>query len=538
MPLELSLPSGQVQLANMDLPEAEPLKKDTAVAKKRTFKEKFQHLKDNITLEPTLACYVIPSVLSKLATQNLNLDKACRVNKNYGDAVCDALLAREGTNHRDEELAVQQLIAGMESWKTIILTAIPSFLILFLGAWSDRTRKRKICILLPIVGELLVCISNIVNVYYFHELPAQVTMFFEAFFPAITGSWITTYMGAFSYIADISDEESRTFRTGVLNLCLTAGAPIGSAISGILLQKLGYYGVFCLSSVMYLFSIVYGFINIKDPEMLVTEKPREPVNESSGVWGFLKSFFDVNHVKATLEVAFKKGPNNRRTKSILVLASIAFIYGPYCGEFSVRYLFARYKFNWDALMFSFYNTFYICMHLLGALISISLFSRRWQWDDSVLGLISSSSKLVGALATGLARNSLEMYLAIAVETFNATSYTAMRSISSKLVTSDELGKMVAVFNLAEIVTYMVFSPIYSWTYMMTVKTDAGIVYYISAVLTILPLIFFSWFYRQHKKTMGMKATQSNEKVPPTENSKKNEEALINSIEGVEEMIMC
>lgn len=252
--------------------EEQPLQEKKEL-KQKTFKEKFASFKENITVEPVLACSVIPGVLARLATQNLNLDKACRVNMQYGDVVCDALIAREGDKYNKEELAVQSLIAGMESWKNVLLTAIPSFLILFLGAWSDRTGKRKICILLPIIGELLMCLSNILNAYFFYELPVEVTMFFEAFFPAITGGWITTYMGAFSYISDISSEESRTYRVGVANLCLTAGGPIGSVLSGILLNKIGYYGVFSISSLLYLFSILYGFFYIKDPERIVTEKP-------------------------------------------------------------------------------------------------------------------------------------------------------------------------------------------------------------------------------------------------------------------------
>lgn len=252
-------------------------KKENVSKSKRTFKQKLWYIKENITLEPVLAFYVIPGSLSRLATQNLNLDKACRVNKGFGDTVCDALIAKEGTLYQAEEVEVQQLIASMEVWKNVLLTAIPSLLIIFLGAWSDRTGKRKFCILLPIVGDLLMLLSNILNAYFFYELPVQVTMFLEAFFPAVTGGWITTYMGAFSYISDISSEESRTFRVGVANLCLTAGTPIGSALSGVLLKSVGYYGVFGISSLLYLMSLLYGFIYIRDPERPVvvkTEKVR------------------------------------------------------------------------------------------------------------------------------------------------------------------------------------------------------------------------------------------------------------------------
>lgn len=253
--------------------ESEPLK--TQKPKKKTLKEKYQYLRQNFTIEPVLACYVVPVVLSRLATQNLNLDKACRLNLKYSDVVCDALIARKGDMYQKEEQAVQELVAGMEAWKNVILTALPSFLILFIGAWSDRTRKRKICILLPIVGDLLACVSDIFSTYFFYELPLELCMFLEAFFPAITGGWITMFMGAFCYISDVSSKESRTFRVGVANLCLTAGGPIGTALSGILLDKIGYYGVFSISSLLCLFSIVYGMYCIKDPELPKPENVAE-----------------------------------------------------------------------------------------------------------------------------------------------------------------------------------------------------------------------------------------------------------------------
>lgn len=46
----------------------------------------------------------------------------------------------------------------------------------------------------------------------------------------------------------------------------------------------------------------------------------------------------------------------------------------------------------------------------GALISISLFSHRLKWDDSVLGLISNFSKVVGAITTGLAKTTTQVYI--------------------------------------------------------------------------------------------------------------------------------
>lgn len=48
-----------------------------------------------VSVEPMLLLYVAPSVLASLAMQNLNLEKACRVNLAFNSTVCDALTRRD-----------------------------------------------------------------------------------------------------------------------------------------------------------------------------------------------------------------------------------------------------------------------------------------------------------------------------------------------------------------------------------------------------------------------------------------------------------
>lgn len=63
-----------------------------------TFKEKCHYLWHNITVEPLLTGVILPSMLTNLATQNLNLEKACRVNLDFNSTVCDALTLRQTAN--------------------------------------------------------------------------------------------------------------------------------------------------------------------------------------------------------------------------------------------------------------------------------------------------------------------------------------------------------------------------------------------------------------------------------------------------------
>jgi MFS transporter, PCFT/HCP family, solute carrier family 46, member 3 len=51
-----------------------------------------------------------------------------------------------------------------------------------------------------------------------------------------------------------------------VNMCMTLGYPVGSALSGILLRWIGYYGVFAISGSSYLFCLIYGVFYLEEPQ--------------------------------------------------------------------------------------------------------------------------------------------------------------------------------------------------------------------------------------------------------------------------------
>lgn len=146
-------------------------------------------------------------------------------------------------------------------------TRVGNFLIFFI----------RPCMLIPVFGELIASLGLILNTYYAHW-PMEVAGITEALFPGLAGGWFTMLMvsfykkilqglktlksrhkmlsaldkfkamsifsinfyfflkGVFSYIADITTEEERTLRIGIVNLCFSLGVPIGMAFSGVLLK--------------------------------------------------------------------------------------------------------------------------------------------------------------------------------------------------------------------------------------------------------------------------------------------------------------
>ncbi|KAJ2947158.1 hypothetical protein O0L34_g16516 [Tuta absoluta] len=508
------------EMANGETTEELPLKTEKINVQNMKFTEKLKYMKSNISVEPVLALFVMPSVLAALATANLNLDKACRVNLGFGDSVCTDLRRRIRANHTAEEDDVQKLIASVQAWKSVVQAAVPTILMLFMGAWSDKTGRRKICMIMPIIGEISTCVLNIMNTYFFYQTSVELTVFMEVISPSLTGGWYTMFLGTFSYLGDITSKETRTFRLGILSLCMTIGFPVGMGLSGILLKYLGYYGVFSISAFLQFLNLCYVLFAIEDHRWLERkEKERKP-----GCKGCLLEFFDFKGLKDTMEIAFKSGPKHRRLRICLILSVVCLNFGTMWGEIGIMYIFCRYRFNWGEVKYSIYATVGLIGHLLGTLFTISVFSKRMKVDDSVLGIISTSSKICGMLVLAFARTTAEAYLSPLLEALNGTTPIALRSIASKLVSYQELGKVYSLFGVVETLVPLIFTPLYSRVYILTLHFLPGFPFLLSVLFTIPALGIFIWFYRQHKKDRKEKRLEIPLEVP--NNAPTNADTLV------------
>lgn len=123
----------------------------------------------------------------------------------------------------------------------------------------------------------------------------------------------------------------RTLRIGVLNLSMTIGISFGIALSGILYQKLGFYGIYSICSTMYLMGILYGFVFLKDR----TTGDASRDGKADGNASFcanVKEFFDLKHIKNAFGVTFKAGDDNRRLRIIMMMIVLMLIMGPMTGR--------------------------------------------------------------------------------------------------------------------------------------------------------------------------------------------------------------
>lgn len=302
-----------------------------------TWKEKSKKLLKNFksffretTVEPCLFTYMLCTAISSLAVQNMHLEKACRVNFEYGSDICDRIAIRNTTGLDEEVKKIQSLVATVVAWKFPLQTAVPAVMVLFVGAWSDKYKKRKICILFPFIGEIICNIGLLFATYFFKELSLTATALIEALPAAFTGSYIIIFMGMFSFMADRTSIENRTFRLGLVTICVTAGTPTGTALSGVLLRALGYYGVFSLLLGLYTMSFLYGVFRLEDVLPPDEVKSYNHVPENTQGANVLKDVFEL--VGNTVMVALRPRAFEGRTQIFCVLLLYLLMVGPLYGE--------------------------------------------------------------------------------------------------------------------------------------------------------------------------------------------------------------
>ena len=97
-------------------------------------------------------------------------------------------------------------------------------------------------IMFPYLGFLLVCLSMIINVYFFRELYVEFLWLenLSAFF----GSYVIFLIGCYGFLADTTDQESRTIRIAIMDGCIFSTNILGNYVNGPIYKKFDYFGSF------------------------------------------------------------------------------------------------------------------------------------------------------------------------------------------------------------------------------------------------------------------------------------------------------
>ena len=288
-----------------------------------SFPQKIKKILSFFTVEPFLFCYILPNVISSVAVQKLNMEKACRADLNYSEIICAQAISGDFNDNLTLTAleGAQKLVADMTTWKQPLQSGLPAAAILFIGAWSDKTGNRKLLMLIPMFGELVSAIGLIFATYFFIEWPLWATALIEALPSAFSGGISIALMGSYSYISDVTTVESRTFRMGCVAVIVTLGIPLGASISGVLLELVGFYGIFGISTFLFSFGCLYTYFRIHDVKVVSTKGTcRKEIGDC----------FNLKNAWDTLSLLFLSPKKELRQIWLVVLAHVAVI-GPVFG---------------------------------------------------------------------------------------------------------------------------------------------------------------------------------------------------------------
>lgn len=177
-----------------------------------------------ISVEPFVLCWVLPSCILIVAMENLNLEKACRVNLGFSHEICENMInktihnidcanvdlsSNETIVDPDIKLAHDVCLAETESQKILavvfglrspIAAIFPLIIVLFAGGWSDKKGIRKPLVLFPILGELIAAIILLFSAMFMDEVPMEVPAYSERVIPSLFGGQTLMLMGIYSYL--------------------------------------------------------------------------------------------------------------------------------------------------------------------------------------------------------------------------------------------------------------------------------------------------------------------------------------------------
>ncbi|KAL3289014.1 hypothetical protein HHI36_003457 [Cryptolaemus montrouzieri] len=447
----------------------------------------FKYVITHVTVEPTVFLYTLSLIMNYIVTQNLSLEKACRVNLHFNESICDAMVVRNRSGYLPhQEIKVQQLVVKWSAYRGFIIGSIPIITMIFLGSWSDRHRRRKPLILLPMFGDLVDSIGLFICSYFFLELSLEYSWTIDTFYIALFGGPSIFRLGIYSYVGGIGSDEDKTLRIGSVSITDTVAASISMFLGGMILNRLGFLGSYSITTFLLIIGIVYTIFRIR--ENGIEEKI-----------GFLEDIFALEHVKNTFKICFQKREGNKRTKILVIIFIGVILLGPLQGEMTVQYMYLRLKFGWDEVDFSLFNALHFSIQIIGNISALSFLSKYLKWDDAILGMVGIVSKVSASIMYAFAPSGMYFYIGAILEIFNVVPFVAMRAIMAKIVPIYELGQCNSIFGICDVLMFFVFGPLYSRIYIKTITVFPGTFYLFSIGLYLAGFCSFLYLYKSRQK---------------------------------------
>nr|XP_019548316.2 proton-coupled folate transporter-like [Aedes albopictus] len=509
-------------------------------------------LVSNVTIEPVVIFFIFGVVIST-GLRIFELEKACATKSDVELKVCEFFpqledsnvceeLSIEGLNQSSEAVetniaynvqndtgqvefnrmvcsakakAVSE-VTFLNSYRSIITGLVQAIVLLFAGSWSDRAGLRKPCILIPIAADTLSLCVLIISATFMREISLEVTGILPQLINSLGGGTPLVVTGIYSYLTIVTTESERTFRFACAAVVIAIVPILASFFSGYIFKALGFINLCLLCIATNSIGLLYGLFVLKEPTKVepatdadaAHKSGNEPDSSLSG-----QKWFDITLVTDCVKVLTKKRNFNMRTILILTLVVFFINFGA-AGDLESALNIAILKFNWISNLGT-WVAYDLLTTLLGTLLAMGVLSKRLGVSDFLICVFSVCFTLVAKPIMAYAASAAKPYLyyvATSIDVFEGSKTVAIRSIVSKLVEQNEIGKMLSLLGIVDSAQAVIYPTVYSAVFLKSQDVFIGSVFLLSEGFLLVSLGFYLVLYVMSRKLNNKKDLHRNEGI--------------------------
>lgn len=421
----------------------------------------------SVTVEPVMFLYMFCIFLQFITFQALVYDKVCK--EKFNDTICNHL---ENETFKAEENEVQKTTSTWLLYNNLAM-GLPSLVtvVLFLGPWGDMV-GRKIPVVSPLIGAILVGLGNIINSCIM-DAPLQYLLIGN-FLNGLFGGYIAALMSMYSYIAAVSSPKYRTFKIGVLEAMIFLSGTVGTATSGVMLDRTSYTFVFSLITALMVLSLVYTLVWIDNV------KPGNE-NEDRGREVLSCVSLMIVSIKDVCLCVYEKRKNKHFLHLALMVVIIFCLMLVTVGENDIILIFTRHHpFEWSQTTLGLYKGAETFLRGIAVLTLLPLFKHKVQMRDTTLMILGLVSKTAALLVLGVGNTTLVLFIGAISGIFQGFGSAAIRSLCSSMVSANELAKLFSLIGMFESIASLAATSLFNTVYNATLNFYHGFCFLMAA----------------------------------------------------------
>lgn len=375
-----------------------------------------------------------------------------------------------------------------------MLVNFPAILLgLFCGAWSDKY-GRKIPMMLPSLGSVLSVL------FYMMSLASKDyaigLILFGALIQGSFGKSSVITMAVNSYASDITDKDDRTRKLGKLLAMNFFGLFAGALLAGIFQDTSDLPATFC--TVVFLHAVVVIVTVICMPETVPFPVERQDRDIPKG----RGQLCICDNMKESLSVLVKKRVNQGR-KIVLVLFLISLM-NQTCkvGETDITLLFVTHSpLSWPKSWYGYLLSLDYAVMGVCLLLVLPILSNILNLPDGAIVIIGLLCKIIRLFWAAFIQESWMVYVSVIIGSFAGMITSSIRSLMSKAVEENEMGKVFSLLASAETASKLLGTVIFVSLYGATAYFFPGFAFVVEAILYMIMLVIMALIYKD-LKTVG------------------------------------